>query len=86
MVASEGTMLSALMFHKTFVTSLEVDISTCMGNTEVVTCELMYVNAVGGEESIQKDTSVCGECQLAIHHTLAKCKRTHVPLHHSLPV
>jgi hypothetical protein len=59
MVASEGTMLSALMFHKTFVTSLEVDISTCMGNTEVVTCELMYVNAVGGEESIQKDTSVC---------------------------
>ena len=85
-MASEETTLSAQMFHTTFVTSLDVDMSTCMSNTEVVTCELMYVNAVGGEESIQKNTSVCGECHLALHHTLAKCKRTHVPLHHSLPV
>ena len=84
-MASEETTFSEQMFHTTFETFLVVELASCRDTAEVVTCALTYTNAVNGEESIRKDTSICGE-SVVLHHTLPKCNKTHVQIHHCFPV
>ena len=87
-MASEETTFSEQMFHTTFETFLVVELASCKDTAEVVTCRLTYT-AVNGVESIQRDTSICGESvviHVHVHHTLLKCNKTHVQLHHCFPV
>ena len=68
----EETTFSMQMFHTTFETFLVVELTSCTDTAEMVTCELTYTNAVNEEESIRRDTRICGE-SVALDHTLPKC-------------